>query len=368
MQPIPYFQFRDYPAGLEAEVLQALTAAVGKKNYVLGPEVHAFEEEFGSYLGAAKAVGVGNGYDALVIALKASGVGSGDEVVVPANTFVATINAVLQAGAKPVLAEPDDATYNLTAASAGKRITAATKAILAVHLYGQTCRMPELLQLCRESGILLVEDAAQAHGATYNNQLAGTFGHAAAFSFYPTKNLGALGDGGAVVTSSAALADFARKYRNYGESQKYCSELVGINSRLDELQAAVLRIKLQRLDVLNAERQRLAQVYLQELREVGDLMLPVTAPGSSHVYHIFNIRTKYRDRLQTYLQAQGISTAIHYPVPVHLQPAYQFLNYKQGDFPVAEELAQTSLSLPLFPGLTAQEQQAVVQAVRQFYK
>lgn len=349
-------------------MLQVLIAAVGEKQYVLGPQVQAFEQEFGNYLESAKVVGVGNGYDALVIALKASGVGKGDEVVIPAHTFIATINAVLQVGAKPVLAEPDKATYNLTAASAGKYITSGTKAILPVHLYGQACQMDELLQLCQDNGMRLIEDAAQAHGATYNNQLAGTFGHAAAFSFYPTKNLGALGDGGAVVTNSAALADFACKYRNYGEAQKHFSELVGINSRLDELQAAVLRVKLQHLDTMNAERQRLAQVYLQELRLTGDLILPVTAPGCSHVYHIFNIRTKYRDALQAQLQAQGINTAIHYPVPVHLQPAYRFLNYKQGDFPVAEEMAQTSLSLPLFPGLTEQEQQALVQAMKQFYK
>lgn len=336
--------------------------------FILGPEVQAFEQEFSAYLGAdAKVVGVGNGYDALVMSLKAAGIGAGDEVVVPSNSYMATVNAVLQVGATPVPAAPDRYTYNLTAASAEAAITTKTKAILPVHLYGQACAMEPLMQLAAKYDLVILEDAAQAHGATYHGRKVGTFGFCNAFSFYPTKNLGALGDAGAVITADAAAVDFVQKYRNYGQAQKYVGEIAGINSRLDELQAAVLRVKLQHLGTLNTERQRLAHVYLQELRQVGDLVLPVTASGCSHVFHIFNIRTKYRDALQAWLLAQGISTAIHYPVPVHLQPAYRFLNYKQGDFPVAEELALTNLSLPLFSGLTEQEQQVVVQAVKQFY-
>ncbi|WP_276498064.1 DegT/DnrJ/EryC1/StrS family aminotransferase [Pontibacter litorisediminis] len=368
MQPLPYFQFRDFPVGLEPQVQRALLEAVASKQYVLGPQVRAFEQEFAAYLGAGAAVGVGNGYDALVIALKALGVGAGDEVVLPVHTFIATVNAVLQVGAKPVLAEPDKYTYNLTAATAARHITSKTKAILAVHLYGQVCQMGGLQQLAQAQGIKLLEDAAQAHGAKYKSSYAGSMGDAAAFSFYPTKNLGALGDAGAVVTADAAVEAFARKYRNYGESQKYKSEQIGINSRLDELQAAALRVKLQHLEALNAERRRLAQVYLQELQSTGDLVLPVTAPGCGHVYHIFNIRTRYRNELQAFLQEQGVGTAVHYPVPVHLQPAYTFLGHKAGDFPVAEELAGTSLSLPLFPGLTEAEQQRVVEQVRLFFR
>ncbi|GAB3828799.1 DegT/DnrJ/EryC1/StrS family aminotransferase [Pontibacter rugosus] len=367
MQPVPYFAFRDFPAGLEMQVQQALLAAVAGKQYVLGPQVQAFENEFAAYIGGGAVVGVGNGYDALVIALKASGVGAGDEVIVPVNTFIATINAVLQVGAKPVLAEPDIYTYNLTAESTAKHITPKTKAVIAVHLYGQVCAMEPLQQLAQESNLLLLEDAAQAHGATYKDQFAGSLGHGAAFSFYPTKNLGALGDAGAVVTPDAAKADFARKYRNYGEAQKYNSEQIGINSRLDELQAAVLRVKLQQLQAMNAERQRLAQVYLRELKQVGDFILPFSAPDCGHVYHIFNIRTKHRGQLQAWLREQGIATAIHYPV-VHLQQAYATLGYKQGDFPVAEELANTSLSLPLFPGLTAAEQERVITAIKAFFR
>ncbi|AKD03419.1 DegT/DnrJ/EryC1/StrS family aminotransferase [Pontibacter korlensis] len=366
-EPLPYFQFRDFPAGLETQVQQALTQAVAGKQYVLGPQVRSFEQEYAAYLGVGAAVGVGNGYDALVIALKALGVGAGDEVVLPVHTFIATVNAVLQVGAKPVLAEPDKYTYNLTAETASRHITSKTKVVLPVHLYGQVCQMDELLQLALKQGIKVLEDAAQAHGAKYKGTLVGAFGDAAAFSFYPTKNLGALGDAGAVVTSDVAVTAFAKKYRNYGEAQKHMSERVGLNSRLDELQAAVLRVKLQHLNALNAERQRLAQVYLQELQNTGDLILPVTAPGCDHVYHIFNIRTKYRNRLQSYLLEQGIRTAIHYPVPVHLQPAYTFLGYKAGYFPVAEELASTSLSLPLFPGLSEAEQMRVVEAVKAFF-
>lgn len=346
----------------------ALMEAVASKHYILGKQLFAFEEEYALYLGATAAVGVGNGYDALVLALKGVGVGAGDEVVLPVHTFIATINAVLKVGAKPVLAEPDSNTYNITATTVSKAITSKTKAILPVHLYGQVCEMEPLLQLAKEQDLKVVEDAAQAHGATCRGQQAGTFGHASAFSFYPTKNLGALGDAGAVVTNDAAVADFVRMYRNYGEVQKYQSELVGVNSRLDELQAAVLRVKLSCLDQLNAERQRLAAVYLRELEGVGDVLLPATAPGCGHVYHIFNIRTKQRDVLQQHLRKQGVQTAIHYPVPVHLQPAYSFLGYSVGSFPVAEEIAGTSLSLPLFPGLQQEEQERVIDSIRRFFR
>ncbi|WP_162052841.1 DegT/DnrJ/EryC1/StrS family aminotransferase [Pontibacter pamirensis] len=368
MKPIPYFEFRDFPAGSETAVQAALVEAVAGKHYILGKQLLAFEEAYASYIGAAAAIGVGNGYDALVLALKGVGVGPGDEVVLPAHTFIATINAVLQVGATPVLVEPDEGTCNITAATTAKAITAKTKAILPVHLYGQVCEMEPLLQLAKKHHLKIVEDAAQAHGATYEGQKAGMFGHASAFSFYPTKNLGALGDAGAVVTNDAAVADFVRMYRNYGEVQKYQSELVGVNSRLDELQAAVLRVKLYYLDSLNAARQKLAAVYLQELQGLDDLMLPVTAPYCSHVYHIFSIRTKQRDALQQQLQEQGIRTAIHYPIPVHLQPAYKFLRYSVGDFPVTEEISKTSLSLPLFPGLQLEEQERVVKTIKHFFR
>ncbi|MBD1398474.1 DegT/DnrJ/EryC1/StrS family aminotransferase [Pontibacter sp. JH31] len=365
---VPFFAFRDFPAGINREVEQALVRAAASQHYILGEEVEAFEQELATALGTGMAIGVGNGYDALVVAMKSAGIGPGDEVIVPANTFIATVNAVVQAGAIPVLAEPDPYTCNLTAGAAAAVLTKKTKAIIPVHLYGQACEMADFMQLAQKHNFILIEDFAQAQGASYGGQSVGSFGKINATSFYPTKNLGALGDGGAVVTSDAALAAFARMYRNYGQEQKYHNKIVGINSRLDTLQAAVLRVKLRYLNQLNSERQRLAQVYQNELQGIVGLILPVTAPACTHVYHIFNIRTSQRDKLQTWLAAQGIQTAIHYPVPVHLQEAYAFLGYQPGSFPVAEELAATSLSLPLFPGMTAAEQQQVISSIHTFFK
>ncbi|MBJ6116763.1 DegT/DnrJ/EryC1/StrS family aminotransferase [Pontibacter sp. BT310] len=364
---VPYMAFRDWPAGITQQVEQEVLRVMREQQFILGPEVKAFEDAFAKFLGADFAIGVGNGFDALVLALKAVGISPGDEVIVPANTFIATANAVVHLGAVPVLAEPDIQTYNLTAATAEKHITPKTKAIVAVHLYGQTCEMERLQGLCRSYSLKLVEDAAQAHGTKYKNQFAGTFGDAAAFSFYPTKNLGALGDGGAVVTSNPELAAFMYSYRNYGQQEKYHNELIGVNSRLDTLQAAVLTIKLKYLHRQNQERQRLADVYLQELQSIADLTLPVTADHCGHVYHIFNIRTSRRDELKSYLQQQGIQTAIHYPIPIHLQLAYNYLNYKTSDFPVTESLADTCLSLPLFPGITEAEQEQVIRCVKKFF-
>ena len=365
---VPYFAFRDFPEGISREVEQALVRAVGSNQYILGEEVETFEQELAVALETGAAIGVGNGYDALVIALKAAGIGLGDEVIVPANTFIATVNAVVQAGAIPVLAEPDRYTCNLKAETVAAAITPRTKAVIPVHLYGQACEMEAFVQLTRKHHLILLEDFAQAQGASYAGQPVGSFGNINATSFYPTKNLGALGDAGAVVTSVPDLEAFARMYRNYGQEQKYHNKFIGIISRLDTLQAAVLRVKLRQLQAMNQERQRLAQLYLEELPGIADLVLPVTAPGCTHVYHIFHIRTSRRDSLQAWLKKQGIQTAVHYPVPVHLQEAYTFLGFQRGDFPVAEELADTSLSLPLFPGMTAAEQQQVISSIHNFFR
>jgi dTDP-4-amino-4,6-dideoxygalactose transaminase len=364
---VPYVAFRDWPAGITQQVEQEVLRVLGEQQFILGPDVIAFENAFAKFLGAGFAIGTGNGFDALVQALKAVGVGPGDEVIIPANTFIATANAVVQLGATPVLAEPDKRTYNLTAATSEMLITSKTRAIIPVHLYGQTCQMDELQGLCKNYSLKLVEDAAQAHGATYKIQFAGTFGDAAAFSFYPTKNLGALGDGGAVVTSEPKLAAYISSYHNYGQQEKYHHQLIGINSRLDTLQAAVLHVKLKYLQQQNEERQRLAKLYLQEFKSINELILPVTAGHCSHVYHIFNIRTSRRDELKKYLQQRGIQTAVHYPIPIHLQPAYSYLKYTPGSLPITEELANTSLSLPLFPGMTASEQEHVIERVKAFF-
>lgn len=368
MTTVPFFAFRDFPAGIHQQVEHAVLQAMRGHQYILGDEVEAFEKEFAEAAQAGMAIGVGNGYDALVVALKAASIGPGDEVVVPANTFIATVNAVVQVGAIAVLAEPDRYTCNLTAAVAAKHLSPRTKAIIPVHLYGQACEMGGLLELATKHQLIIIEDFAQAQGGRYKNRPVGSIGHVGATSFYPTKNMGALGDGGAVVTSDPELAAFAQMYRNYGQRQKYHNQVVGINSRLDTLQAAALRIKLRHLEALNTERQKLAQVYLSALAGIADLVLPVTAAGCTHVYHIFNIRTTHRDALRLYLTGQGIQTAVHYPVPVHLQEAYTWLGHKQGSFPIAEELAKTSLSLPLFPGMTAAEQEQVISSINTFFE
>ncbi|QHL87301.1 aminotransferase class I/II-fold pyridoxal phosphate-dependent enzyme [Nibribacter ruber] len=365
--PVPFFELRDFPVGIEAAIQGKVMAELAEKRFVLGPAVEAFEEAFAAYVQVPQAVGVGNGYDALVLSLKALGIGPGDEVLLPGNTYIATINAVQQVGAKPVLVEPDASTYNLSLTGLQEALTPNVKAILPVHLYGQTCDMPTLMQFAQEHGLLVVEDCAQAHGAEVGGQKVGTFGQANAFSFYPTKNLGALGDGGAVTTNNPEVAAFLRQYRNYGQSERYLYEVVGVNSRLDSLQAAVLSVKLQHLQALNAERQLLAGIYLQELQEVGDLILPETQAGCGHVYHLFVVRTARRDQLQQYLQTQGITTLIHYPVPAHLQASYAHLGLAKGDLPLTEELALTSVSLPLFPGMTSQEQAAVIIAIKKFF-
>ncbi len=363
----PYFDFRDFPEGITTAVEAALLKAVRSNRFILGEEVEAFEEEFAAATEAKYSIGVGNGFDALVLSLKALGIGAGDEVILPANTFIATANAVVHAGAMPVFADVDKCTCNLTALTVEAAITPKTKAIIAVHLYGQACETGSLLELTAKYNLQLVEDFAQAQGAAYAGQQVGSFGSISATSFYPTKNLGALGDAGAVVTSDPKLAEFVRMYRNYGQEEKYYNKVVGVNSRLDELQAAILRVKLQYLHQLNTERQRLAAVYLQKLQNVGDLILPHTAANCTHVYHIFNIRTRYRNELHTWLEEQGIGTAVHYPVPVHLQQAYTYLGHTPEAFPVAEELANTSLSLPLFPGMQEEEQQAVVRSIKLFF-
>jgi dTDP-4-amino-4,6-dideoxygalactose transaminase len=368
MTTVPFFAFRDFPAGIHQQLEEAVLLAMREHQYILGEDVAAFEREFADATQAGTAIGVGNGFDALVVALKAAGIGPGDEVIVPANTFIATVNAVVQVGAIPVLAEPNRHTCNLTAEEAAKHISARTRAFIPVHLYGQACEMGGLLELAAQQQLIIIEDFAQAQGARYKGQPVGSIGHVSATSFYPTKNLGALGDGGAVVTSDPDLAAFARMYRNYGQQQKYHNHIVGINSRLDTLQAAALRIKLRHLQALNSERQRLAHVYLNKLQGIGDLLLPVTAPDSTHVYHIFNIRTNHRNALQLYLTEQGIQTGIHYPIPLHLQEAYAYLGYGRGSFPIAEELANTSLSLPLFPGMTAEELERVITAIHTFFE
>lgn len=330
--------------------------------YVLGKEVEAFEQEYAAYCGASYCVGVGNCLDALHLILRAYGIGCGDEVIVPSNTYIATWLAVSYAGARPVPVEPVEATFNLDPEKIEAAITPKTKAIIAVHLYGQAADMDPINEIARKHGIKVIEDAAQAQGAGYRGKKAGNLGDAAGHSFYPTKNLGAFGDGGAITTNDAALADRVRVLRNYGSRKRYYNEVKGYNSRLDELQAALLRVKLRKLDEWNERRRQAATFYQRSLQSVNGLLLPQAPGWSKPVWHLFVIRSAERDELQRKLAAAEVDTLIHYPVPPHLAEAYKELEYSNGSFPLAESLAATVLTLPLNPHLSTQ-QQAWVSAI-----
>ena len=334
--------------------------------YILGPEVARFEQSYSEFNQVAHTIGVGNGLEALSLALRALGIGPGDEVLVPSNTYIATWLAVSQVGATPVPIEPDIATSNLDPSRIIAALTPRTRAIMPVHLYGQPCRMSEILAIAHQYGLLVVEDNAQAQGAKVEGQLTGSFGDAGATSFYPTKNLGALGDAGAITTNNSALAQQVRVLSNYGATQKNHHELLGYNSRLDELQAAVLHVKLRQLATWNQQRRQLAAWYNKYLAGIAGLRLPIVVPGAMPVWHLYVVHTAQRDALQKYLSAQGIGTLVHYPVPPHLQPAYAYLGLPAGALPVAEELAATCLSLPLWPGMTEGMVAAVAQAVQSF--
>ena len=319
--------------------------------YILGQEVEAFEREFAAYCGAKHCVGVGNGLDALILILRSYEIGLDSEVIVPANTYIATWLAISYAGAMPVPVEPDLQTYNLDPGRIEDAITARTRAIIPVHLYGQPAAMEAIREIALRHGLKVIEDAAQAHGGVYEGKRAGNLGDAAAFSFYPTKNLGAFGDAGAVVTNDDGIADRVRVLRNYGSRARYHNEIKGVNSRLDPLQANFLRVKLQHLDEWNARRSKVAGQYLEALNGCPDLILPGVAPGAEPAWHLFVLRHLRRDKLRKHLSEAGIGTLVHYPVPPHLSGAYADGGWKRGDFPLTEELADTVLSIPVGPHL-----------------
>ncbi|MBD2766423.1 DegT/DnrJ/EryC1/StrS family aminotransferase [Hymenobacter sp. BT664] len=364
---IPFLSFTPQHQPIREEVLAALTRVYDAQWYILGQEVANFEAAYAAFNQTAYCVGVANGLDALHLALKALGVGPGDEVIVPSNTYIATWLAVTQVGATPVPVEPNAATFNLDPARVEAAITPRTRAIMPVHLYGQACEMTALMALAQRHNLLVVEDNAQAQGATADGQLTGSFGHANGTSFYPGKNLGALGDAGAITTNDDALNQKLRSLRNYGSQKKYYNEIVGYNSRLDEMQAAVLSLKLQHLAEWTRQRQAVAALYNQHLAGVGDLILPTVATGSTHVYHLYVVRTAHRQELQQHLTSQGIGTLVHYPVPPHRQEAYAGLTMAEGRFPIAEALAATCLSLPMWPGMTEEHVAAVASAMRHFF-
>ncbi|HYX28412.1 MAG TPA: DegT/DnrJ/EryC1/StrS family aminotransferase [Pyrinomonadaceae bacterium] len=338
--------------------------------YILGQEVTAFETEFANYLGSRFAIGVGNGTDALYLALRACDVGQGDGVVTVSHTAGATVAAIEQCGATPLLVDIDAATFTMNVeklADAIANYRGRIKAIVPVHMYGQPSRITDIVEIAAQHGLYVVEDCAQAHGALWQDRKVGTFGHLAAFSFYPTKNLGALGDGGAVVTNDAVLAERVRRLRQYGWEQRYISESAGVNSRLDELQAAILVVKLRHLDENNSLRINLARIYSTELADLDAFKLPETASGATHVYHQYVVRTTARDELRDYLRQQGTGTLVHYPVPVHLQPAYRQLSICMP-LSETEAAAREILSLPLYPELTEEQVNVVVQQIKAWKK
>ena len=346
------------------ELDEAFDRVVSSGRLILGREVAAFEEEFAAYCGAAHCVSVGNGLDALAIALKAHGVRPGDEVIVPGHTFIASWLAVSQIGAVPIGADVDPNSFNLDPDGLAAAITPRTVAIMPVHLYGNPAAMDEINRVAARHGLFVLEDAAQAHGARYRSRPAGSLGHAAGFSFYPTKNLAALGDGGAIVTNDSGLAERARQYRNYGSSAKYVHDIAGANSRLDELQAAFLRVGLRRLDEENARRREIAAAYRERLAGIEGLLLPAIERDREHVHHLFVVRSPQRDALAAGLAARGIATMVHYPRPPHLQPAFAGAA-RRVPLPVSEALAGEVLSLPLWPAMSEIELDYIAAAVRE---
>ena len=361
---VPFLEFRPAYLELRADLDAAWQRVADSGWYLLGRELEAFESEYAAFCGTRHCVGVANGLDALHLALRACGVGPGDEVVVPSNTYIATWLAVSQTGATPVPVEPDPATFNLDPARLEAALTPRTRAVMPVHLYGQPADMDPILELARRHGLKVIEDNAQAQGARYKGRRTGGLGDAAGNSFYPGKNLGAFGDAGAVTTNDPDLADRVRVLRNYGSRKKYHNEVAGVNSRLDELQAAVLRAKLPVLDAWNARRQRHAQFYREQLHDLPGLTLPGVPVWADAVWHQFVIRHPRRDALQQKLAEAGIGTLIHYPIPPHLSGAYAGQGWNPGAFPVAEQLAATVLSLPLGPHLTSDQATFVVQGLR----
>lgn len=369
MSGIPCLDLRAINARQRDELIAAFTRVLDSGWYVLGREVEAFEREFAAWCGASECVGVGNGLDALTLIFRAYRtlglMAQGDEVIVPANTYIASILAVSEAGLRPVPVEPDAATFNLDAARVEAAITSRTRAILPVHLYGRAANMPAIMEIARRHGLKVVEDCAQAHGATIAGRRVGVWGDAAGFSFYPTKNFGALGDAGAVTTGDAELARTIRALRNYGSEKKYHNRLPGVNSRLDELQAALLRARLPRIDAENTRRREIAELYRAKIRH-AEVRAPETpAEAERHVWHLFVVRCAARDALQAHLAASGVQTMVHYPIPPHRQEAYRG-GELAGDWPVTDAIHAEVLSLPMGPHLTDAEAERVAEAVNAF--
>ena len=362
---IPFVSFKPLEKKLDKEIRDAFERVYQSSWYIEGIEDKMFEEEFAKYCNTKYCVGTGNGLDSLMLALKALNIKEGDEVLVPSNTYIATALAVTYVGAKPVFVEPDIKTFNIDPKKIESKITSKTKAIMPVHLYGQPCEMDEIIRIAKEYNLYIIEDCAQAHGAKYKGKIVGSFGDAAGFSFYPGKNLGALGDAGATVTNSEEIYMKVKALSNYGSDYKYHHIYKGNNSRLDELQAAFLIAKLPLLNKVNDERRKIAQKYLNGINN-NKIILPYVIDNVEPVWHVFAIRCKDRDNLEKYLNDSGIKTNKHYPIPMHLQECYKDLNIKEGELPIAEEISKTELSLPMYYGMSDEQINYVIDIINKF--
>jgi len=360
---VPFVDLKTQYQQLESEINAAIMDVVSRTDFILGSPVREFESEFNSFLGSSYGAGVASGTDALHLALRSLGIGYGDEVITAANTYIATFLAISLAGAKPVPVDIDPDSYNLDPELLESAVTPRTKGIIAVHLFGQPAAMDNILEIANRKNVPVIEDACQAHGALYHGKKTGTMGDIGCFSFYPSKNLGCYGDGGYISTNNRDIADKIQLLRNYGQREKNIHEIFGINSRLDSVQASVLRVKLPHLDKWNRDRQRNAALYTKLLKD-ADVVTPVVNPDMTHVFHLYVIRTNHRDGLVKYLQEREIQTGIHYPVPPHLQKAYAYLGYGPGDFPVTEKYAREIISLPMYPEMKDSMIEYVVEKIK----
>lgn len=365
---VPFLSFEPINNDIREEIISSFVDFFDDAWYILGDRVEIFEKEYAAFNNVKYSVGTSNGLDALHIALKTLNIGEGDEVIVPSNTFIASVLAISYVGAIPVFVEPEIETYNINPLKLESAITPRTKAIMPVHLYGQACKMGAIMDIAQKNNLFVVEDNAQAQGANYEGKLTGSWGDINATSFYPGKNLGAYGDAGAITTNNEDLAKLAMTLRNYGSEKKYYNSLIGYNKRLDECQAGFLSVKLRKLNYWNSQRQQVAAWYKEGLKDTEQVCLPITGEGSTHMYHVFVVRVKERDVLQRFLAKNEVGSLVHYPIPPHMQEAYQFLGHKPGDFPIAEEIAGTCLSLPLWPGIQEQQVEFVIDKINAFYK
>lgn len=364
---IPFLNFSPMHVPIKQEMMQTFEAFYDSNWFVLGDKVRQFEAEYAQFNQTEYVVGISNGLDALHIALLSLGIGKGDEVIVPSNTYIATALAVSYIGATPIFVEPNIDTYNIDPIKIEAVVNSKTKAIMPVHLYGQACEMEAIKAIAKKHKLYIIEDNAQSQGASYNNILTGAWGDINGTSFYPGKNLGALGDAGAVTTNNKYLAQKAMVLRNYGSQKKYYNEVIGHNMRLDECQAAILSVKLKYLNNWTEQRQQISNWYHEALAGIEQIILPKTASNATHVYHLFVIRTKKRDELQKHLNDNEIGTLIHYPIPPHLQQAYAHLGHQKGDFPIAEEIANTCLSLPMWPGISLNEVNYIASKINTYF-